>query len=102
MRCDVIPAHHNSYYAVIYLCCAVVCYDVLCCAVLCVQVSKVPAACNLEAWVHRGFSCGVCRRNPIMGFRFLCSQCGLNLCQACEYQGLHDVRHTRLRFAEPQ
>jgi len=60
-----------------------------------------PMLMNRDAWVHKGFACGLCRVSPIVGVRYMCSQCGLHICEACEARGTHDTRHSRLKFSVP-
>merc|ERR1712086_798948 len=50
--------------------------------------------------VHTGVSCSGCNASPITGFRYQCQQCpSVNLCEACEARGVHDVLHPRTKYA---
>jgi len=50
---------------------------------------------------HVGISCNQCQINPIIGVRYRCS-CGINICEVCEFSGIHDFNHTRTKFNTPQ
>lgn len=43
--------------------------------------------------------CDLCSsHNPIVGSRYYCVQCQINLCEACEFMGKHDISHPRMKF----
>jgi hypothetical protein len=50
--------------------------------------------------VHEGYFCEFCRGSEcIIGFRFNCMKCQIDLCESCEAKGLHDFTHPRLKVA---
>jgi hypothetical protein len=49
---------------------------------------------------HRNIQCHSCMINPIIGIRDRCS-CGINLCEKCEFIGLHDQNHQRIKITIP-
>ena len=63
--------------------------------------------------VHLGIKCSGCPapraiglseappRPDIVGVRFQCVQCQVDLCEACEARGAHDPTHTRLKLSTP-
>lgn len=54
---------------------------------------------NRSDWVHEA-TCSVCR-DQVVGFRFFCSSCAVDLCETCEQQGEHDVSHSLLKMPPP-
>ncbi|CAF1389061.1 unnamed protein product [Adineta steineri] len=48
---------------------------------------------------HNNILCNSCFMNPIVGIRYKCS-CGINLCEKCEFIGLHDQSHRRTKITE--
>ena len=32
------------------------------------------------------------------GYRFFCTVCDLQICELCEFAGLHDISHSRLKY----
>ena len=67
-------------------------------------LQRRPQVSNRTAYVHHGFSCSECqvRGRPIVGVRFQCVQCQIDLCEACEAFGSHDPTHSRLKMISPQ
>jgi hypothetical protein len=65
-----------------------------------------PAFLNKTDWVHRGIACSSCSAAPIVGFRYLCTQCGASLCALCEQRGRgppgHDRSHSLLKMGKPE
>jgi len=67
-----------------------------------------PQVSNRTAYVHHRFSCSECqfrgqlRGLPIVGVRFQCVQCQIDLCEACEAFGSHNPTHSRLKITIPQ
>ncbi|CAF0798916.1 unnamed protein product [Adineta ricciae] len=49
---------------------------------------------------HKDIQCNGCMTNPIIGIRYQCS-CGMNLCEKCEFIGLHDQTHHRMKITMP-
>jgi hypothetical protein len=58
----------------------------------------VPWFVNREHWIHQGISCFHCQRNNLRGWRYLCVQCGINICEFCERYGKHDISHPLLKM----
>ncbi len=53
---------------------------------------------------HPGFECAICD-NPgkdIVGTRYTCVQCQINLCEICEFNQKHDPTHVRMKVVVPQ
>lgn len=61
-----------------------------------------PAFVNRTSWIHEA-SCSSCAANPIVGFRFFCTQCGVSFCEFCEQSGAsgHDRSHSLLKMGKP-
>ncbi|CAF0854666.1 unnamed protein product [Rotaria sordida] len=47
---------------------------------------------------HTNIQCNSCFTQPIIGIRYQCI-CGINLCEKCEFIGLHDKSHHRTKIA---
>ena len=45
--------------------------------------------------VHRGYQCGKCGVSPIVGVRYYCPECMMDMCESCEDK--HDPRHEILK-----
>jgi len=45
--------------------------------------------------------CDACGTKRLVGYRYACVVCMINLCEACEAKGVHDPNHTRLKIAQP-
>ncbi|UJR10054.1 hypothetical protein I4U23_014276 [Adineta vaga] len=56
---------------------------------------------NRSQLVHKRIQCNSCSMNPIIGIRYECS-CGINLCEKCEFIGLHDENHNRIKITIPK
>jgi Ca-activated chloride channel family protein len=56
---------------------------------------------NRSKICHSNSQCNSCFMYPIIGIRYNCS-CGINLCEKCEFVGLHDQNHQRTKIATPQ
>lgn len=78
-------------------------------------IQRLPQVIMREEFVHTGLSCGLCAATGrggggggggaptwIVGTRFQCVQCQVDMCEACEASGLHDYSHPRLKFAVPK
>jgi hypothetical protein len=63
--------------------------------------TKSPQIASRKEWIHEGHQCSACKVSPIIGYRFMCTTCGISLCESCEFDGAHDVRHSRLKLAQP-
>jgi len=77
------------------------------------DTQRTPQVTNRSAAVHRGVHCDVCvgpfgpasftfgvaeaAKPDIVGYRFECVQCEVNLCEACEALGKHDPSHPRVK-----
>ncbi|CAF1097617.1 unnamed protein product [Adineta steineri] len=49
---------------------------------------------------HTQSKCNSCLRYPIIGIRYECA-CGITLCEKCEFIGIHDHSHRRMKIAFP-
>ncbi|CAF1425264.1 unnamed protein product [Rotaria sordida] len=49
---------------------------------------------------HANIQCNSCSIKPIIGIRYHCI-CGINLCEKCEFTGLHDQSHHRTKITNP-
>ena len=56
---------------------------------------------NRSELIHTKLECNSCFMNPIVGIRYQCS-CGINLCEKCEFIGLHDHNHPRTKITIPK
>ncbi|CAF1128092.1 unnamed protein product [Adineta steineri] len=54
---------------------------------------------NRSKMRHTNILCSSCFMNPVVGIRYKCS-CGINLCEKCEFIGLHDQNHRRMKITE--
>ena len=65
------------------------------------EVTMFPAAVNRSAIVHPNSTCIGCNKSgkDFQGVRYQCAQCQIDLCEACEMQGIHDTSHMRLKFS---
>ena len=67
---------------------------------LCIKNSNDYPNCSLlqnrSDLIHKEIKCNSCFMNPIVGIRYKCS-CGINLCEKCEFIGLHDQTHPRTK-----
>ena len=50
---------------------------------------------------HKKIPCSTCGMKPIIGIRYKCS-CGINLCEKCEFVGLHDIDHHRTKITKAE
>ncbi|CAF1315924.1 unnamed protein product [Rotaria sordida] len=48
---------------------------------------------------HANIQCNSCSIKPIIGIRYHCI-CGINLCEKCEFTGLHDQSHHRTKLTQ--
>ena len=52
--------------------------------------------------VHKGFKCYICDDNKdIIGTRYTCVQCQINLCEVCEFNQKHNPLHIRMKIVTP-
>ncbi|UJR16631.1 hypothetical protein I4U23_003531 [Adineta vaga] len=56
---------------------------------------------NRSQLYHTNIQCNLCLMNPIIGVRYKCF-CGINLCEKCEFIGMHDQSHSRMKIILPQ
>jgi len=65
---------------------------------------KIDLKNNDNVVVHELVSCDNCKRSPIVGDRYKCSQClNYDLCSKCEAKpGIHDPTHVFLKIAKPK
>ena len=72
-------------------------------------LQEMPQVANRAVLVHTGFRCAGCpppvgsfaTAAGILGFRYQCVQCQIDLCESCEARGVHDATHTRLKIYVP-
>lgn len=64
-----------------------------------IKAGGMPMLCNRENWKHEGIQCFHCNVLNIVGWRYLCVQCGINLCESCELEGKHDIGHPLLKMS---
>ncbi|CAF0910601.1 unnamed protein product [Adineta steineri] len=57
---------------------------------------------NISEISHTNAQCTSCTMLPIIGIRYYCVTCKINLCEKCEFLGLHDISHQRLKIIYPQ
>ncbi|CAF1352382.1 unnamed protein product, partial [Rotaria sordida] len=50
---------------------------------------------------HKNNQCNSCFMKPIIGIRYKCT-CGINLCEKCEFMGLHDTDHRRTKIVKSE
>ncbi|CAF2967398.1 unnamed protein product [Rotaria sp. Silwood2] len=55
---------------------------------------------NRSKIIHTNIQCNSCFMQPIIGIRYQCI-CGINLCEKCEFVGLHDKNHHRTKITTP-
>ena len=61
-----------------------------------------PVVMNRSAAVHSGVTCSACSIHDIRGYLYHCQECSnVNLCEACESQGRHNMNHARTKLAMP-
>jgi hypothetical protein len=56
---------------------------------------------NRSGMCHTSRQCNSCFMYPIIGVRYQCS-CGINLCETCEFVGLHGRNHHHTKITIPQ
>ncbi len=56
---------------------------------------------NRSQICHTNIQCNACFMKPIIGIRYHCS-CGINLCEKCEFIGLHNQNHDRTKIIVPK
>ena len=66
-----------------------------------VGASPPPVLANRSRWRHEGVSCSVCPVDPIVGYRFFCTSCGVSICESCEQGGSHNPTHALLKMPKP-
>ena len=66
-------------------------------------IAMFPAAVNRSTIIHPNSTCIGCNKSgkDFQGIRYQCAQCQIDLCEACEMQGIHDTSHMRLKFSTP-
>jgi hypothetical protein len=51
--------------------------------------------------LHLGFTCNICKQNPILGIRYKCSVCkDFDICEKCEENNIHQHPFLKIRSAE--
>jgi hypothetical protein len=57
---------------------------------------------NSSKMIHRGICCNRCGKENIQGIRYKCVQCmNFNLCENCENNYIHDMRHIMVKIRFP-
>ena len=56
---------------------------------------------NRTELIHRNSKCSLCSLTPIIGIRYQCTICRLDLCEKCEFLCLHDISHPRMKIILP-
>jgi len=67
-------------------------------------MQRRPQVMNRAGHVHEGVTCDLCpspAAGSLVGTRFTCVQCQVDLCEACEASGKHDPAHPRIKYATP-
>ena len=54
---------------------------------------------NRSHMKHENIQCNSCLVKPIVGIRYKC-KCGIDLCEKCEFMGLHDINHYRTKITK--
>jgi hypothetical protein len=57
----------------------------------------LPVLANRSDWVHN-VSCSACQSEQIVGYRYICTVCGDNLCESCEQLGGHNSAHSLIKM----
>ncbi len=73
---------------------------------ICIRDSRLYASSihiqNTSELIHSNTRCVYCSVSPIIGIRYQCVPCGMNLCEKCEFLGLHDISHKCLKIIYPE
>jgi len=73
---------------------------------LCIRDSNLYASSiyiqNTSEILHLNNQCASCSVSPIVGIRYQCIACKINLCEKCDFLGLHDASHQRIKIIRPQ
>ena len=56
---------------------------------------------DMSAIKHDKIQCQTCSVSPIIGVRYQCVQCNIDICEKCEFRCLHDLSHQRLKIIFP-
>jgi len=56
---------------------------------------------NRSNIIHAQNRCSSCSTSPIVGIRYNCTVCGIDLCERCEFIGIHDPSHKRIKMTYP-
>jgi len=57
---------------------------------------------NSRKLVHKGIHCNKCGKQNIQGIRYKCAQCmNYNLCENCESNYIHDMKHILVKIRYP-
>lgn len=62
-----------------------------------VEIRTIPIFSNRMSWIHPNINCDECK-NPVVGYRFVCSACAVSLCEKCEQKGCHPPEHNLLKM----
>ena len=69
-----------------------------------VPVDNLPSLGSRADWVHSGMRCSLCSVNPIVEFRYFCTQCAVSFREKCEFlrREDHDWTHSLLKMGKPE
>jgi tetratricopeptide (TPR) repeat protein len=56
---------------------------------------------NRNQMIHSNTQCILCSVSPIIGIRYECMPCKINICEKCEFLCLHDISHQRMKIILP-
>ena len=56
---------------------------------------------NRSELIHQTSKCYSCSLLPIIGIRYQCTICRIDLCEKCEFLCLHDISHPRMKLILP-
>ena len=62
------------------------------------KAESMPLLKNRQNWKNEGIGCYHCSKQDIIGWRYLCIECGINICEKCERQGKHNVNHPLIKM----
>lgn len=62
-----------------------------------------PSLRNRSKWVHETVECAGCQVTPVVGVRYVCTQCGKSICEFCEQQGFncHGKEQSMIKMGRP-
>jgi len=66
-----------------------------------IKASSCPLLQKRNSLIHSGIGCNICNTMNIIGIRYVCVTCCINICEQCEFKGKHDLTHNRLKIYHP-